>query len=343
VRVRTDEDGDVVLENGRLRACLASSGRVTSLLEKRSGREALAGDGNVFELYEDPGDAWDVEPQHLETRKECAPAVKYRVTEENPLRATVEFEHVIGAKSRLVQQVRLEAGARRLEFHTTLEWRENHKMLKVAFPVGVRAMHATYEMQFGCVARPTHYNTPYDLAMYEVPAHKWADLSEHGFGVALLNDCKYGYSTFGNTLRLSLLRSPKSPDPVADMGRHEFSYALFPHAGGWQAAGVVGEAYRFNVPVRWAPGTIKPASWAAVNTADLVLDTIKKAEDSEALVLRLYEAHGARGTARVKVALPFHEAVYCNILEEELGSVPVRDGVLEVPYTPFQLIGVKLK
>ena len=344
VRLTREKDGALVLENAHLRARLTPGGRLTSLVEKRSGREALAGEANVFELYDDAGDAWDVDPYHLETRKECPPEAKSRVVSESALRAAVVFEHAVGAKSRLTQEVRLDAAARRLEFHTSIEWREDHKLLKVAFPVQVRAMNATYEMQFGCVERPTHYNTPYDLAKYEVPGHKWADLSEHGFGVALLTDCKYGYSTFGNTLRLSLLRAPTSPDPVADRGRHEFAYAVFPHAGvgGWQAAGVVAEAYRFNVPVQWAPGAVKPGSWAAADAPGLVLDTVKRAEDSDALVLRFYEAHGARGTARLKVALPFTNAVYCNLLEEELAPARVVAGEIEVPYTPYQIISLKL-
>ena len=166
----------------------------------------------------------------------------------------------------------------------------------------MRAPNATYEMPFGYAERPTHYSTSWDRARYEVPGHRFADLSEHGFGVALLTDSKYGYSCYGNELRLSLLRSPKSPDPEADMGRHEFAYALMPHAGGWREAGVVAEAARFNAPLRWTAAS-PVESFAAVDDPNLVLDTIKRAEDSDALVLRLYEAHGARGTARVRLGV----------------------------------------
>ncbi len=156
-------------------------------------------------------DAWDVDPQHMETETPCGAAESCRIVEAaSPLRAEVEFERSIGRRSRLRQSVRLDAGARRLEFHCDCDWREEHRMLKVAFPVTVRAMNATYEMQFGCVERPTHFNTSYDLARYEVPGHKWSDLSEHGFGVALLSESKYGFSTFGNTLRMSLLRAEAS-------------------------------------------------------------------------------------------------------------------------------------
>ena len=141
-----------------------------------------------------------------------------------------------------------------------------------------------------------------------MPGHRFADLSEHGFGVALLTDCKYGYSTHGNEMRISLLRSPTEPDPQADVGRHEFAYAVFPHAGGWRDAGVVGEAARFETPLRWAPGGADPRSFFSVDDPNLMLDTVKRAEDSDALVLRLYEAHGARGTGRLRVGVPFTDA-----------------------------------
>ncbi len=209
----------------------------------------------------------------------------------------------------------------------------------------MRALNATYEMQFGCVERPTHHTNSFDLAKYEVPAHKWADLSEHGFGVALLTDCKYGFHTLNGTLHLSLLRAPKYPDPQADIGKHEFAYALLPHAGGWREAGVVAEAHRFNVPMRWTAGSTLPAgSLASSDDPNLVLDTIKLAEDSDAAVLRLYECHGARGVARVRVGWAVTRAVCVNFLEEGKGeAIPVEDGVLEIAYAPFQIITVRLQ
>jgi len=226
-----------------------------------------------------------------------------------------------------------------------VDWHEDHKMLKAAFPVNVRAMNAAYEMQFGCIERPTHFNTTYDLARYEVPGHKWADMSEHGFGVALLSESKYGFSTFHDTMRISLLRSPKHPDPQADMGSHTFAYAIMPHAGSWQQAGVVAESYRFNVPVRFAQakGNVeRSVSFVSVDDANLVIDTMKKAEDGDAVVLRMYECHGARGTAHLKCALPFKRAYFCNILEEIVSEAVVRDGTIKIPYTPFKIISLIL-
>ena len=186
-----------------------------------------------------------------------------------------------------------------------------------------------------------------------MPGHRFADLSEHGFGAALLTDCKYGYSCFRNELRVSLLRAPKSPDPEADLGRHELAYAICPHAGGWREAGVVAEAARFNHPLRWASAkgesvtvTQSPlgaASFAAVDDPNLVLDTIKRAEKSDAVVLRLYEAHGGRGTARVRLAASVASATLANALEDEREPLAVEEGAIVVSYRPHQIATVVVR
>jgi alpha-mannosidase len=347
-RVSVSESANrIVLENAHLRATLSRGGQLVSLIEKTTNRESLAAAADLM-VYDDTPtawDAWDVDPFHLETEKPCPPADSCRIGRRSSLRAEVTFDRAIGKSSRMKQTVRLDANARRLEFHCDVDWHEERTMLKAVFPVNVRAMNATYEMQFGCVERPTHFNTSYDLARYEVPGHKWIDLSEHGFGVALLSESKYGFSTFGNAMRISLLRATTYPDPKADRGRHQFAYALMPHAGDWRDAGVVAEAYRFNVPVLIASAAeaTEPHSFASVDDPNLVLDTIKRAEDDNSIILRLYECHGGRGTARIRIGLPFKKASYCNALEEELKSAKVRNGAIEVPYTPFQVISLKLQ
>ncbi len=331
----------LTLENAHLRVELGEDGTVRSVVEKATGREALAAPGNRLELYEDlpvKFDAWDIDPSHLETRDDVPPADAWRVVSDGPLRVEVAFERRLGETSAMRQVVRLDAGSPRLEFHTTVDWNEEHKLLKVAFPLDVRAPTATYEAPFGYAERPTHHSTSFDRARYEVPGHRWADLSEHGFGAAVLTDSKYGYSCYGNELRISLLRAPKSPDPQADIGRHEFAYALYPHAGGWREAGVVAEAIRFNAPLRWTAGV--GGSFASVDVDNLVLDTIKRGERSDALVLRLYEAHGGRGVARVRLARPVERARLANALEDELGEVTVEDGTLVLPYRPHEVITV---
>jgi alpha-mannosidase len=346
--VETDERASVsglTLENAHLRVQLSEDGSVESVVDKATGRETLAAPGNRLELYEDrpvKWDAWDIDPFHFETRRDCAPADSWEVVADGPLRAEVAFERRVGEASTLRQVVRLDAGSRRIEFHTTVDWHEEHTLLKVCFPLNVRSTNATYEMPFAYAERPTHYSTSFDRARYEVPGHRWADLSEHGFGAALLTDSKYGYSCLGNELRISLLRAPKSPDPDADMGAHEFAYALLPHAGGWREAGVVAEGLRFNAPLRWVDNGVT-ASFASVDDSNVVLDTVKRAERSDALVLRLYEAHGGRGVTRVRLGVPFERARLANALEEEMADVEVEDGALVLPYRPHEVLTVVVR
>jgi alpha-mannosidase len=346
VRLERTGDGGAVLENAHLRAVLTPGGAVASLIDRATGREALSAPGNRLELYDDrptAWDAWDIDPFHLETRSDCAPAEGIAETLEDPLRVGVVFERRVGERSHLRQVIRLDAGARRLEVHTTASWHDAHRLLKVAFPLAVHAHEATYETAFGAARRPTHFSTRHDLARFEVPGHRWADLSEHGFGVALLTGSKYGYSAHGDTLRISLLRAPTFPDPAADMGEHSFAYAILPHAGGWQDGGVMREARAFGAPLRWA--TAAPAGpWAEVLDAPgLVLDTVKLAEDGDALVLRLYEAHGGRGRARVRLDVPFDTARRSNLLEDDLGvagsaTVAVDGRVIIIDYRPWEIV-----
>jgi alpha-mannosidase len=342
--VRVDEADDTfTLDNGILRAVLGRDGTLRSLV--LGGREAMAAPGNVLELYDDrPTDfeAWDLDPFHLETRADCPPATAAEVALAEPLRGEVVFERPIGARSRMRQVVRLDAEAARLEFHCAIDWREDRRALKVRFPVAVRAPRATYEMQFGVVERPTHFSTRRDAAQYEVPGHRFADLSEHGFGVALLSAATYGWSTLHDEMRLTLLRSPRWPDPQADAGEHELAFAVFPHAGGWQDGGVTAEALRFNAPLLLGGGEAEPCSWFGCDTPGVFIDTVKPAEDGEGVIVRLYEAHGARGTARLRVGVPFGEVWFTNLLEDRLAPADVDGDAVVVPYRPFEIVTVAL-
>jgi alpha-mannosidase len=345
--VRVSEDGDgFVLENARLRAAVGRDGALRSLVEMGSGREAMAAPGNVLELYEDqPTDfeAWDLDPFHLETRSDCPPASSAGVALADPLRAEVAFERPIGRASRMRQTVRLDAESSRLELHCAIDWHEDRRALKVRFPVAVHAPRATYEMQFGVVERPTHYSTRRDLAQFEVPGHRFADLSEHGFGVALLSAATYGWSVHGGDMRMTLLRSPRWPDPDADVGRHDLAFAIHPHVGSWQDAAVTAAALCFNAPLLLGPGgSGEPRSWFSTDTPGLLVDTVKRAEDGDGLIVRLYEAHGARGVARVRVGLPFAEAWLTNLLEDRRAAAGVDGDEVVVPYRPFEIVTLAL-
>jgi alpha-mannosidase len=337
------------LENGLVRAVFNAQGRLKSFYDKRNRREAIAegGSGNQFVVYEDKPmywEAWDVDVYHLEKRSEAGKAAAVRVVEKGPLRATVEIDYTITPKCALTQRISLDAESPRLDFSCEADWKEKEKFLKVEFPLALRSEFATYEIQFGHVRRPTHFNTSWDVARFEVCGHRWADLSEPNFGVALLNDSKYGYACHGNVLRLSLLRSPKSPDAQADMGKHRFRYALYPHAGSPQAGGVIPEAAAFNQPLQVvaAPEALPSTGFFHLDNDAVVLDTVKKAEDSDRLVLRLYESHGARQNVTLHTPLAIKKAVRSNLLEREEKPVRAAKNSLRLELKPFEIMTLVL-
>ena len=339
----------ITLENEFIRAVIRRDGRLGSLFDKRSQRETIqpGAAGNNLVIFDDTPndwDAWDVDVFHLEKRSEVPAAKSLRVVERHPLRVSIEVEYDLSDVSTLKQTIALTAASPRLDFANAVEWRERRKFLKVEFPVNIRSDHATYEIQFGHLTRPTHFNTSWDLARFEVSAHRWADVSEPGFGVALLNDCKYGYSMHGQMLRLSLLRAPVNPDAQADQGQHSFRYALLPHAGTLQAAGVIEEGYRFNVPMLLSAtnAPVTERSFFQVNNPAVVIDTVKKAEDSDDIIIRLYESHGAHGRVRFTCALPVKTVTRCNFLEENEAKLAWLHGGVTLAVRPFQIVTLKL-
>jgi alpha-mannosidase len=348
-RVRVDEsDGTIRLENGRLTAVLSRSGGVRSLVHHASGREAMAGEGNRFVLFDDRPteyEAWDIDPFALETGRAAANAERCTIVSRGPLRAEVRFERRLGKASRMVQTIRLDAASDRLEFETEIDWHERRTLAKVMFPFAASAPRASYETMFGAVERPTHASTDADLAQYEVPGHRWADLSEPGFGVSLLNDSRYGYATFGNVMSLSLLRGTASPDPQGDIGVHRFRYALYPHAGDWRQGGTVGEAARFNRPLLWTHGAVpeilgKPLVRA--EPASVVIDTIKPAEDGKGWVVRLYESHGGSANARLVFGTPVTRVRMSNTLEDAGEALALDANGCALLLRPFQIATLRV-
>ncbi|PKN90868.1 MAG: alpha-mannosidase [Chloroflexi bacterium HGW-Chloroflexi-6] len=345
----TETKTGFILENTILKAVFNRQGGLTSLFDKSAQRESIEPGqaGNTFVLYEDlpnAWEAWDVDAFHLEKKLVMGDAISAKIAESGPLRAAITFEYIISPHSTIRQVVSLDALSARLDFACQVDWQEKQKFLKVEFPLNLRASYATYEIQFGHVQRPTHFNTSYDMARFEVPAHKWADLSEPDYGVALLNDCKYGYAAHGNILRLSLLRAPTYPDPGADQGQHQFRFALYPHAGSPQSAGVTEAAWCFNVPLLTAKtaGQDIQQTFFSLDQPAVLLDTIKKAEDSEALILRLYEARGTRGKLRLASPLPVRSAALVNLLEGEISQLNWQDGGVELSFKPFEIISMRL-
>uniref|UniRef100_A0A673CTM3 alpha-mannosidase n=1 Tax=Sphaeramia orbicularis TaxID=375764 RepID=A0A673CTM3_9TELE len=316
-------------------------------------REAISDgcNGNQFVMFDDVPlfwDAWDVMDYHLQTRKPVLEVVKpVHVVSSDGLRSVVSLTLRISDKSTITQEIIMDAMCPYIKFNTEVKWAESHKFLKVEFPVRVHSSHATYEIQFGHLQRPTHRNTSWDWARFEVWGHKWADLSEHNFGVALLNDCKYGYSVHKNTMTLSLLRAPKSPDANADMGTHHFTYAIMPHSGSFQDSSVIQCAYNLNFPLRLIQSCPDTVAWSAFSVSHpaVILETIKQAEDrKESLVVRLYESHGSSVTVTLRTALHVREAWHCDLMERQDGTKPIlitSDGII-LQFSPFQIVSLLL-
>jgi alpha-mannosidase len=342
------------LENEHLRVDLDDQGLVSSIVDKAAGRQVLApGErGNRFQLHPDyPNfyDAWDIDRFTFDQVVDLDDVESVEVVEHGPLRAGIRVSRRFG-DSEITQVIRLDAGAHWIQFDTEVEWHETNRLLKVAFPVDVRSLRATYEIQFGHVERPTHANTSWDVARFEVCAHKWADLSEPGYGVALLNDCKYGYDISGNVIRLSLLRATTWPDPVADRGHHRFTYRLYPHEGDLRQAGVVDAGYDLNVPLQPVTTAAHPGtgdarvSLVSVDVPHVVVDVVKRSEDrSGALVVRLYEAWGRRGPVTIRVPWDIRRAALTDLLEREVDEIPSRGPTVTFDTSPFQITTLRIE
>ena len=313
------------LENEFLRVELAADGRLSSVYDRRAGREVLDGPGNQLWVYVDKPrawDAWEVDADYARQGEPVGPPETMEVTEPGPHRAAIRMRWRHRA-STITQSVRLWRNSPRLEFATELEWHDRRLLLKARFPLAVRSESATFETAFGVVERPTHRNTSWDQARFEVAAHRFVDLSEPGYGVALLNDGRYGHHAVGSELGVSLLRSPVKPDPLADEGHHSLTYALLPHSGPWLEGGVLMEAEDLNRPLLEiacrAGGPIR-AQALAVEGLPLALGALKSAEDGHGLVLRLYEPQGARGTARLVLPSGWQAPDELNLMEERIGD-----------------------
>lgn len=340
------------IENELLKVTFNTKGLIASIYDKEMDREVLADGqlGNVFKLYNDEPityEAWDVDIYYEEIAPTQPQLVSKHVMEQSELKASLALKFK-GENYELDQIISLSPGSKRIDFQTTVDWATNQKMLRVEFPVDIKAQQATFEIQYGHVKRNTHSNTSWDMAQFEVVAHKWADLSQPNYGVALINDCKYGHKIKDNIMSLNLLRSPKSPDPEADMHVHEFKYALFPHSGDHIAGRVVQQAYEFNYPMKVIPyfgkvnGDGQSYSGFKLSHDNVILESLKKAENADDVVMRLYESHGTDTSLELEISEEVQTAWLTNLMEKEISELKVHGGKLKLNFKPFEIHTIKL-
>ncbi|KAG1458244.1 hypothetical protein G6F46_000079 [Rhizopus delemar] len=362
VKASTTKNDHFVLENPLLKATFNKNGQLTELIDKRTKRGNLIPDGcrgNILQLYEDVPtywDAWDVEIYHLQKYVNLEGHGEIKVLADGPLKAQLLIEHKISDVSTIKQIISLTCIGERLEFENFVDWNESHQFLKVEFNWDIVSDFATYDIQYGVVRRPTHYNTTIDSAKFEVCGHKFTDLSEANYGIALMTDCKYGYATHEKTQRLSLLRSPKGPDEDADMGQHKFKYAIYPHLGNYSVSNVMQAALEFNTPISIRHGQgneicngemISPL-FEMTPSREIIIDTVKLAEDDKGkgkqIILRLYEAYGGKSTATLKSSLDVKKIQISNVLEDDTGKQLEKDfdGGFIVTLKPFQIMTLKV-
>jgi alpha-mannosidase len=354
--VTTDLKADgLTLENSLLRVIVdPKTGCIKSLYQKATKFESISdgGCGNQLQAFQDTPkdyDAWNIDAdfdQHMTTLDK---ADSVELTEKGPVRATIRITRT-WQNSRFVQDISLYAGLDRVDVANNIDWHETHMLLKAAFPLAASAPHATYEIPYGSIERPTTRNNGWEAAKFEVPALRWADLGDGIHGFSLINESKYGYDAKGNVIRLSLLRSPVWPDPKADRGHHQFSYSLYPHAGDWRRALTVRRGYEFNYKLRAfqveAHEGSLPAyhSFLSIAGDDVVLTALKKTEDGDALLLRLYEWAGK--TADVRIGLPDSAtaASLTNLMEKpEPAALPLTNHQITVPVHPFEIVSVRVE
>lgn len=344
---------DGTWETEYYRAVWNGRGELVSLYDKQAGREIIAPGqcANELQLFHDRPlvwDAWDIDPRFEQQRAESAELLSAEIAHAGEVQDVIRMKWKLSA-SIVEQDIIFHHHHARIDFVTRVDWQESHKLLKVSFPVDILSSKATYEIPFGAIERATHTNTSWERAQFEVCGHRFADLSEGGYGVALLNDCKYGYDVKGNRLRLSLLRAPKWPDPGADLGEHRFVYSLYPHQGDWRAGDVVKRGYELNHPTiavfaEVHEGTLPPAA-ALIETKarHTVIDTVKPAETGDGVVIRAYESSGGREHARIAFAARMAAAYETNLLEEEPIEIPLNGHELTRYIKPYEVVTIKLQ
>ncbi|MYT09691.1 MULTISPECIES: glycoside hydrolase family 38 C-terminal domain-containing protein, partial [Streptomyces] len=344
-----------VLDNGLVRVEVAEDGTLSSVYDLRAQREVLGDKGNLLRLHTDlPNywDAWDIDKHYNNRYTDLLEPTSVELVSEDPLLGAIRVTRSFGKGSTITQTITLRADSPRIDFETDIDWHEAEKILKAAFPVDVRAAHSSAEIQFGHIQRPTHTNTSWEAARFEVSGHRWVHVGEPGYGVAVLNDSTYGHDVSRTvredggtttTVRLSLVRAPRIPDPEADQGRHRFTYSLLPGAS---IQDTVAEGYSLNLPLRVADASGAAEPVVSVDGEGVTVEAVKLADDGSGdVVVRLYESGGGRAQGVLRTGFPLAGAQVTDLLERPLEdeTAEVADGGVAVSLRPFQVLTLRLR
>lgn len=330
------------MENDFYRITLDENGNLTSIYDKRNECEVLEQGrlSNLLQIFEDKPcreTAWNIDLEYQNKGWDLIEG-DVQLVEQSPIKGVVRVTKKFNL-STIVQDITIYRSISRIDFKTKVDWQETEKMLKAAFFVNVLSNKASYEIQFGAIERPTHWNTSYDKARFEVCGHKWADLSEGGYGVSLLNDCKYGYDIKDNCMRITLLRAPVDPDPTADRGIHEFCYSLMPHAGDFRQGETVNAGYELNVPLKAVVGRSMDyrGAYARISRKNVIIDTIKYAEDGRGIIIRVYESAGIRGNTCISLLDAPNQVYECNLMEEPEKQIQTDGNSFSFHIKPYEI------
>jgi len=334
------------IENDVVKVVFNDKYHIVSVYDKIEDREVLAenAEANVLEMFEDyprDYDAWEI-TEYYKQKKWIADNVSSVEVLKNGLRIKRKYQ-----KSEITQDIILRKGSKRVDFVTTVDWHEDHTLMKTAFPVDIHNTFATYDIQFGNVERPTYANTSWDAAKFEVCAHKWADLSESDYGVSILNDCKYGYNIEENVMKISLLKAATYPYKEADRGINTFTYSLFPHTEDFRKGKTVQEGYALNIPLEICKigannGTLcDNFSLMKSNKENVIIETVKKAEDDNSVIVRLYETYNQKSKATITAGFDFKEVYVCDLMENNIEKLSHNGRDVDIRLKNFEIVTLK--
>ena len=311
------------------------------LKEGKAGNELLIFEDRPLEF-----DAWNIDSTFEEKQWQVNDVTEMKLLENGPVRAVVLVKRKF-MDSVIEQQICFFSHTKRIDFKTRIDWNEHQMLLKTAFPLDILCNEANYDIQFGNVSRPTHKNTTWDQARFEVCAHKWADVSEAGYGAAVLNDCKYGYDVHDSVIRLTLLKSGIFPNPDADQGEHTFTYSLLPHKGDFRTGRVIQEAYDLNCPListEIKGNGVLSCSFLEIENENILADTVKRSEDGDGLIVRFYESYGMRTNTHVTFSMTEGARISeCNCMEEETNKIPAENGRIALTFKPYEIKTIKIQ